>query len=301
MEEHITVRRDIWENMQSALAKAVHYITVPEATPLGVLGRVEASEDAPNLSAVAQEPRRFTPAPAADAEAGPWQTWEAVPECVKYRSSNSRSGAVWFNQDYNRYAVTPDGERYISGIEDDQMNTNLAPFVAAEDTTLEGLSEFAQPIPYLLTPRTFERGDIIPDDVKMLKLDSGETKSFQYVNRKGNGNFGYLHALNGWGEPDTSKGMWEWSDFPAVEVVEKVLFTLDETVVHLRHHGIRTDAVRLADYLKNSISWTDFYGKPRGCASNYVVDVSDDFADSDVAFTSAGLSVLVSTMRKAAA
>lgn len=67
-----------------------------------------------------------------------WQTWQEVPDGVPYRSSVWRSGVAWFNRDNNRYVQTSsvrnsDGTSYISGVDDDDMNTNLAPFVAAEE------------------------------------------------------------------------------------------------------------------------------------------------------------------------
>ena len=69
-----------------------------------------------------------------DAETGPWETWEAVPEGVAYRSMNG-SGVEWFNRDNNRYVRSPGGKSHLSGVDDDDMNTNLAPFVAASTET----------------------------------------------------------------------------------------------------------------------------------------------------------------------
>ena len=78
-----------------------------------------------------------SPVVPAPTETGPWQTWQEVPDEVPYRSSLWTLGPAWFNRDNNRYvqtsAHTPDGTSYISGVDDDDMNTNLALFVAVEE------------------------------------------------------------------------------------------------------------------------------------------------------------------------
>lgn len=64
-------------------------------------------------------------------------------------------------------------------------------------------------------PRTFQRGDIIPDDVTKLRL-AGED---EVVERGRNGEFCYnTNSGITWGPSDTSDPAWSGDDFPLTEV-----------------------------------------------------------------------------------
>lgn len=224
--ETISIRRDVWENMQSALAKLVHHITVPFETPLDVLARAEVASD---------------PSPS---------------------------------------------ER-----------------VQAEDATYEGFAEFSDhsPIPYTLAPRVFDRGDIIPDGVKRLRVSNEEKKSFQVVERKELGRFGYLHVANGgWGTSDTTDPCWEDKDFPLTEVFDDVTYSVFEAVDHLKHHGVDTNSIRLCQFLNTGAAWTDGLGYPRECAAEYLaVEGGPGVVRPVVRFTPVGLAELVRIMKVA--
>ncbi|QTR98400.1 hypothetical protein J6K27_003531 [Rhodococcus qingshengii] len=227
--ETISIRRDVWENMQSALAKAVHYITDQESSGSGWLDRLGDLVAQPGTTIVSRDQ------------------------------------------------------------------------VAAEDATFEGFAEFSDhsPIPYTLAPRVFDRGDTIPDDVKRLRLSNEENKSFQVVERKGSGTFGFLHVNHngGWGPSDTTDPAWEDSDFPLTEVFEDVTYSVFEAVDHLKHHGVDTNAVRLHRFLNTGAAWTDGFGFPRDCVSEYLV--AGDAMPIELRFSPAGLAELVRIMKVA--
>ncbi|MFE5790674.1 hypothetical protein [Rhodococcus erythropolis] len=243
--ETISIRRDVWENLQSALAKLIHHVVVPFDTPLDVLARAEATS-----------------------ELSPSEQAQVDVEAAHLQLDKARQRAA---------------------------------DLAAEDATFEGFAEFSDhsPIPYTLAPRVFDRGDTIPDDVKRLRLSNEENKSFQVVERKGSGNFGFLHVNHngGWGPSDTTDPAWEDSDFPVVEVFEDVTYSVFETVDHLKHHGVDTDAIRLHRFLNTGAAWTDGFGFPRDCVSEYLV--AGDAMPIELRFTPAGLAELVRIMKVA--
>lgn len=75
-----------------------------------------------------------TPASAEPTETE-WPTWQEVPNYVAYRS-NIASGAMWMNMRGRRYtkmlARSSDSHWVDSDLDDGDMNTNLAPFVAVD-------------------------------------------------------------------------------------------------------------------------------------------------------------------------
>lgn len=260
--ETISIRRDVWENMQSALAKLVHHVVVPFDTPLDVLARAEAASE-------------LSPSEQAQVDVDTAQL-----ELDKARQRTADLAAE---------DATFEGRTEFAGLFSDMVTAGF-----------NALSE--RPIPYTPTPRTFERGDIIPDDVHTLEIAGVERKDFRYVNRKADGTFGYLHTLHGWGESDTGptgNGFWQPDDFPLTEVLEPVTFRVGETVEFLKAHGVDTDLTRLSSFLINGICWLDFYGNPRDCAKSFVGSASEDFVSPIVTFTPAGLAELLRVMKVA--
>lgn len=84
-------------------------------------------DEAPNLAAVAQEPRRFTDDPG---HSGSWATWQEVPEGVHYQSRDLSSLGVWVNRNGRRY-FRHQGNETLSIIIDRRILDN-APFVRAD-------------------------------------------------------------------------------------------------------------------------------------------------------------------------
>jgi len=262
--ETISIRRDVWENMQSALAKLVHYVTVPFETPLDVLTRAEVAS-----------------------ELSPSERAQVDVDSAQLELDKARQRAA----DLAAEDATFEGRTEFSGLFSDSVT---AGFNALSDA----------PIPYMLTPRVFERGDIIPDDVKRLRVSNEEKKSFQVVERKDVGRFGYLHvASGGWGTSDTTDPCWGDEDFPLTEVFEDVTYSVFEAVDHLKHHGIDTDAIRLHRFLNTGAAWTDGFGFPRECVSEYLI-AGDSMASVspvpvELRFTPVGLAELVRIMKVA--
>lgn len=77
--------------------------------------------------------RTAQPVIPAPAESGPWQTWDAVPDAVKYRELGDRdsSGLVWINAGGLRFTQRASGDFELSLVSNADTN-ELAPFVAAE-------------------------------------------------------------------------------------------------------------------------------------------------------------------------
>lgn len=256
--ETISIRRDVWENMQSALAKLVHYVTVPFETPLDVLTRAEVAS-----------------------ELSPSERAQVDVDSAQLELDKARQRAA----DLAAEDATFEGRTEFSGLFSDSVT---AGFNALSDA----------PIPYMLTPRVFERGDMIPDDVKRLRISNEGNKSFQVVERKESGKFGYLHIHNGgWGRSDTTDFYWEEKDFPLTEVFEDVTYSVFEAVDHLKHHGVDTNSIRLHRFLNTGAAWTDGFGFPRECVSEYLV--AGDAMPIELRFTPAGLAELVRIMKVA--
>jgi hypothetical protein len=75
-----------------------------------------------------------SPVVPAPTETGPWQTWQEVPEGVKYKSRADRHphAPVWMNQGGDRLTQRHSGEWVLSMLSDNGY-TWFAPFVAAEE------------------------------------------------------------------------------------------------------------------------------------------------------------------------
>lgn len=75
-----------------------------------------------------------SPVVPAPAETGPWETWQEVPEGVKYKSRADRHphAPVWINQGGNRLTQLHSGEWAQSALTGDGYSC-FAPFVAAEE------------------------------------------------------------------------------------------------------------------------------------------------------------------------
>ena len=69
-----------------------------------------------------------SPVVPAPTETGPWQTWQEVPEGVKYRTTRFPDGSQYVNRNGVRFLV--------GGMESrakDELIRSFAPFVAAEE------------------------------------------------------------------------------------------------------------------------------------------------------------------------
>lgn len=126
-----------------------------------------------------------------------WYRWVDVPNGVVVKDSDGDSlkrvgSDVFYHSEY--YV-----KWYLwDEVFDDWMPEAFAPFTE-------------------VLPRTFQRGDVIPDDVTKLRL-AGETNA---VERTEGGGFAYNPDLlsEGWGPSDTSSEGWEDDDFPLTEVL----------------------------------------------------------------------------------
>lgn len=179
----------------------------------------------------------------------------------------------------------------------------------AEDATFEGVSEFlGDPRDFLSDdefvlpdPRTFEQGDVIPEDVKRLETAAGD--ELQWNETPCYAGFDFSDGPLGIYLPrDTNQGGWVTSDFPLQEVIQDpeayVSYSLSEAAQMLSQYGIETGQRRLKQYLNTGIAWTDHYNRPRECATGYLEVVKQDSPGRDavVRITPEGLDELVRVM-----
>jgi len=179
----------------------------------------------------------------------------------------------------------------------------------AEDATFEGLSEYAGKITdsageaafQLPDPRTFEMGDVIPDDVSRVTNPQGDLLTWR-DDQHGTG-FDFDESPLGIYMPrDTYLGGWVTSDFPLTEsfdvIQEPRSYSLSEASQLLAQYGIETGQRRLKDYLNTGIAWTDHYNRPREAATRFLEVVKQESPNRDavVRITPEGVEELARVM-----
>jgi hypothetical protein len=188
-----------------------------------------------------------------------------------------------------------------------------SPDERAEDATFEGFAEFigGPNVPLaddefeLPDLRTFNLGDVIPDDVARVENPQGDVFAW-----RGDGlltGFDFEEDPIGVLMPrDTTRGGWVTSDFPLAEVQyedanDQPAFSLSEAAEILAQRGIDTGQRRLKDFLNTGIAWTDHFNLPRECASEYlrVVKAPSPNRDAVVRITAEGVDELARVMRVA--
>lgn len=179
----------------------------------------------------------------------------------------------------------------------------------AEDATFEGLSEYAGKTDdlagegeFLLPdPRTFEMGDVIPEDVSRVTNSQGDLLAWR--DDQAGAGFDFADDPLGIYMPrDTFLGGWVTSDFPLTEAFdvpeETRSYSLSEAAQLLAQYGIDTGQRRLKDFLNTGIAWTDHYNRPREVASGFLEVVKQESPNRDavVRITPEGVEELARVM-----